>query len=181
LVEDDRALRLTRVDTQVRYRDSRAVSQQESAEEAQWIRAHRAGTLIEQARNRIVPKMTAKQAGQAAGISGEWWAACVRGDRATGRGRRETVIAPDDTLVRMARVVSIEREVREVLGLEIPDRLVARQPGDDPDIEVTLRVPPEEYHKLTPEGRAYIDALVRRLAAEEHARVAGGAGEDRDG
>jgi hypothetical protein len=143
------------------------VSKQESAR-GLWDRAHKAAVVIEEARELAVPRLSKRQAAKRAGMSDAWWAASVRGSRKITPEHEIEVTPPDDTLVRMARAVGVEREVREILGLEIPDRLIARGPEDDPAIEVTLRVPPEEYHQLTPEGRAYIDALVRRMAAEEH-------------
>lgn len=143
------------------------VSQQESARAA-WERAHRAAKIAEDARK--AAGLSIRAAARLVPQTDAWWAAAVRGDRSAGHGQRIEVIAPDETLVRMAAAVGVEREVREALGLEIPDHLIARSPEDDPDIEVTIK-PPAEYFVLSPEARAYVDALTRRMAAEEQERL----------
>lgn len=52
--------------------------------------------LIDEARSALVPKMSGREAASKAGLSASYWAKIVRGD----------VVAPDDTLARMAKAVN---------------------------------------------------------------------------
>lgn len=146
------------------------MSTHDSAESAL---AARAVAIIEDAREARGWSFR-RAAAETPGISEGWWRSIVRGERSVAVGVTAPVPRDPRNLTRMGAAVGVEREVREVLGLEIPDRLIARGPDDDPDLEATLRTPPEEYHLLTPEGRAYIDAMVRRLAREEQERLGSG-------
>jgi hypothetical protein len=90
------------------------VSQQKSAA---WKRAHRAADVIDEARQLAVPRVSIRQAAKLAGMSDAWWAASVRGERKIAPGQSIDVVPPDDTLVRMARAVGVEQQVRELLDM----------------------------------------------------------------
>jgi lambda repressor-like predicted transcriptional regulator len=78
----------------------------------------KAADIIGAARKRQVPRMTQREAARRAGLSTEGWLKILR----TGHGREENVIA-------MARVVGVEPQVREALGLPPLDANVVQMPA----------------------------------------------------
>lgn len=101
---------------------------------ARWRRAHTAAEIIETARQMVVPKLPQRIAAQRAGITSTYWPVIVRGWRFIG-GVQAPVTPPDDTLLRMARAVGVEQQVRDALADDADDA----QPT--PDLS---RLPTEE-------------------------------------
>lgn len=94
------------------------------------------GVLIENARASMSPKLSGRAAADAAGISEGRWRQIINGYLSAGGGNYVPVIAPPDTLARMAHVVGVT-----------PDQLVEVDRGDAAS----------ELHRLTKareEGRS---------------------------
>ena len=122
-----------------------------------WHRAHAAAQAIEEARDLAVPKLSQREAAERAGITPTYWPVLIRGWRLSG-GVQSPVVAPDGTLLRMAKAVGIEADVRNILandgatdegqrdvrhmsGAELLDHmenLASRLPPDDPILQKTM-------------------------------------------
>lgn len=102
-----------------------------AGETEHYERALAAARRIEEIRKRVRPKLSIRAAAEKAGISEGWWRQVVLGVQQRGDGTYP-VNASDETLLDMARVVGIQREVAEILGIdEVPpesDDAEHRQP-----------------------------------------------------
>lgn len=95
------------------------------------------GRLIDAAQKSAVPKLSMRQAAAAAGISEGRWRQIVKGYQGTGSGRIP-VVAPDETVARMALAVGITADQLNEAGrpkaADVLRLLVAD--SDQPDVEL---------------------------------------------
>ena len=94
--------------------------------------------LIDAAQKSAVPKMSMRKAAQTAGISDGRWRQIVKGYQGTGTGRIP-VVAPSDTLARMALAVGVTPD--ELTKVGRPDaaeslrNILAERETDDVELE----------------------------------------------
>lgn len=108
----------------------------------------RAAQMIEAARRQAVPKLSQDAAARRAGISGGRWRDIVHGRKMLGGGQVIPVVGPPDTLVRMARAVGMENQVRQLLGLPLVEQ------------------PPRKPSRRAEELITQVEALLEQLRAE---------------
>lgn len=125
----------------------------------------KAADIIGAARKRQVPRMTQREAARRAGLSTEGWLKILR----TGHGREENVIA-------MARVVGVEPQVREALGLPALDANVIPLPvpaesAEDAALRDVMYIIRHESPQLTDHEREIALAWLRRPEARERVRA----------
>lgn len=138
----------------------------------------REGALIQAARERLVPKVSANKLGELAGMSGTRWRQIERGYSTPRAGQHIEVHAPPETLARMAHAVGVTpaqlrgvdradaAEAYERLrgaGADAPPIEVHESLEDDPDwqaFELYVRdTPPELRATALRMARAAVEAL----------------------
>lgn len=134
--------------------------------------------LIDSAQKSAIPRLSMRKAAEMAGMSEGRWRQIVKGYQGTGTGRL-AVIAPDETIARMALVVGVTADDLDEAGrpdaAEVLRHLVAD--SDQPDVELeqvsTDRLLGEIRRRI--EGVGYVEAPSG--AAESAASGTGGEGE----
>jgi hypothetical protein len=122
------------------------------------------GALIEAAREAIQPRLSGRAAAAAAGISDGRWRQIVNGYLSAGRQQYIPVVAPPDTLARMAKVVGVTAE--QLVGVGREDaagellRLQTEPTGSHP---VGTGSDPVDLTDLTPEEIEAVKAVIRAM------------------
>ena len=125
------------------------------------------GALIEQARESRTPRLSGRAAAAAAGISDGRWRQIVNGYQSAGQGLYIPVVAPPDTLARMARVVGVTPEELTDAGREdAAGELLKlnRSPGSLP---VGTGSDPLDLTDLTPEEIEAVKAVIRAMRSRQ--------------
>lgn len=131
------------------------------------------GALIEAARERMEPKLSGRAAASAAGISDGRWRQIVNGYLSAGQGNYIPVVAPPETLARMARVVGVTPEDLTRVGREDAAGVLVRMMGDEirnklvhrSAIPVGTGSDPVDLTDLTPEEIEAVKAVIRAMRA----------------
>lgn len=131
------------------------------------------GALIEGARERMQPKMSGRAAAAAAGISDGRWRQIINGYLSAGQGHYIPVIAPPDTLARMARVVGVSPEQLTEVGREDAAAELLKLMGDEVRNKFRHQHPvgtgtdPLDLTGLTPEQVEAVRELIRTMRRED--------------
>lgn len=123
------------------------------------------GALIEQAREAMEPKMSGRAAAAAARMSEGRWRQIINGYMSAGQGQYIQVIAPPDTLARMAKVVGVTVDQLTDVGREdaAAELLKLNRSGSFP---VGAGTDPLDLTGLTDEQIEAVKALIRSMQAK---------------
>lgn len=94
--------------------------------------------LIDSAQKSVIPKLSMRKAAEMAGISEGRWRQIVKGYQGTGTGRLP-VVAPDETVARMALVVGVTADQLEDAGRPDAARVLRHllAASEQPDVELS--------------------------------------------
>lgn len=135
--------------------------------------------LIDSAQKSVIPKLSMRKAAEMAGISEGRWRQIVKGYQGTGTGRLP-VVAPDETVARMALVVGVTADQLEDAGRPDAATVLRHLLADSerPDVELsevsTDRLLGEIRRRI--EGVSYVGST-----AEQGASSATGEGQKTEG
>lgn len=125
------------------------------------------GALIEAARESLQPRLSGRAAAAAAGISDGRWRQIVNGYLSAGRQQYIPVVAPPETLARMARVVGVTPEQLADVGREDAAGELVRinQEADARSLPVGSGTDPLDLSALSPEEIEAVKAVIRAMRA----------------
>lgn len=128
------------------------------------------GSLIETAREAHSPKLSARAAAARAGISDGRWRQIANGYISVGTGHYAPVIAPADTLARMAKVVGVTPEQLADVGREDAAGELVRLNREPESVPVGAGIDPVDLASLSHEEIEAVKAVIRamRSARGEH-------------
>lgn len=122
------------------------------------------GALIEAARDAHMPKLSGRAAAAQAGISDGRWRQIINGYISVGTGHYAPVIAPADTLARMAKVVGVTPDQLVDVGREdAAGELVKLSREPDRSVPVGTGTDAVDLTSLTPEEIEAVKAVIRAM------------------
>lgn len=126
--------------------------------------------LIDSAQKSVIPKLSMRKAAEMAGISEGRWRQIVKGYQGTGTGRLP-VVAPDETVARMALVVGVTADQLEDAGRPDAATVLRHLLADSERLDVELsevstdRLLGEIRRRI--EGASYVGSTAEQGASSQ--------------
>lgn len=122
-------------------------------------REHEMGRLLREARERLRPKVSKRQAAAKAGFSPTQWGDMERGERHQGTRVRPA----DETLLAAARAVDLDpRVLFEAVGRPYSEPETLELSASGVDLDALARLDPEAYELIVRQAQLALDRARRR-------------------